>query len=144
MAEGRVVTDRLDSWKEIAAYIGKTERAVMRWEQTRGFPVHRVPGGQRQAVYAWRHEIDAWLDHGDGSMNGTEEPVPPSLADPAEVHPAQPFPRNSLRPRSMRAVWVAAAIAVGAVLATTGFAVHALTSPPRIVVSALTSLTDDN
>jgi len=53
--------ERLDSWKEIAAYLGRDLRTVRRWEKDKGLPVHRVPGGERQAVFAYRAEIDAWL-----------------------------------------------------------------------------------
>jgi len=53
--------ERLDSWKEIAAYLGRDVRTVRRWEEEKGLPVHRVPGGERRAVFAYRSEIDAWL-----------------------------------------------------------------------------------
>ncbi len=53
--------DRLDSWREIADYLKREVRTVSRWEQDRGLPVHRVPGGKRGAVYAYRSEVDAWL-----------------------------------------------------------------------------------
>src|SRR5215467_14531629 len=56
---------RLDSWKEIASHLGRNERTAIRWEK-RGLPVHRVPGGQRQAVFAYANEIDAWLISRDG------------------------------------------------------------------------------
>jgi eukaryotic-like serine/threonine-protein kinase len=52
---------RLDSWKEIAEYLGRDLRTVQRWEDEKGLPVHRVPGGKRQAVFAYRTEIEAWL-----------------------------------------------------------------------------------
>ena len=52
-------SDRLDSWKEIAAYVGRDVRTVIRWEQKGGLPVYRIPVGQRQAVYELKHEIDA-------------------------------------------------------------------------------------
>ncbi len=54
-------SDRLDSWKEIAAYVGRDVRTVIRWEQKGGLPVYRIPVGQRQAVYAFKREIDAWM-----------------------------------------------------------------------------------
>src|SRR5215471_16865512 len=56
---------RLDSWKEIAAHLGRNERTAIRWEKN-GLPVHRVPGGQRQAVFAYTAEIDKWLLSQDG------------------------------------------------------------------------------
>ena len=50
----------LNSWKEIAAYLNRDVRTVMRWEQTRGLPVHRLPGGPKSAVYALKSELEAW------------------------------------------------------------------------------------
>lgn len=60
MSEDRHSNGRLDSWKEIAAYLNRDVRTVIRWEY-KGLPVHRVPGGKRQAVFAYPAEIDAWL-----------------------------------------------------------------------------------
>ncbi len=58
---------RLDSWKDIAAYLDRDVRTVMRWEKTRGLPVYRVPGGSRGAVYAYSLEIEQWL-RGQGAV----------------------------------------------------------------------------
>lgn len=53
---------RLSSWGEIAQYLNVSEKTARRWEQQRGMPVHRIPGGGPKAgVYAFRSEIDAWL-----------------------------------------------------------------------------------
>lgn len=57
----------LTGWKEIAAFFGKDERTVKRWEVQRGLPIHRVPGHQRATVYAWPSDLDAWLTSADGS-----------------------------------------------------------------------------
>lgn len=54
-------TRRLDSWKDIAQYLGRDVTTAMRWEKRRGLPVHRVPGGERGTVYAYPQEIDHWL-----------------------------------------------------------------------------------
>src|SRR3974390_3863789 len=56
---------RLDAWKEIAAYLRRDERTAIRWEKDRGLPVYRVPGGKRQAVFAYAAELDAWLRRDD-------------------------------------------------------------------------------
>jgi hypothetical protein len=62
MPEASAARDRFDSWKEIAAYIGRDIRTAMRWEKERGLPVHRVPGnGSRQPVFAYKFELDEWL-----------------------------------------------------------------------------------
>src|SRR5262245_5738787 len=57
----------LDSWKEIASYMGRDERTVQRWESERNLPVRRLPGGKRGGVYAYRQELDAWRTSGQGA-----------------------------------------------------------------------------
>ena len=49
----QLATQRLDSWKEIAAFFSRDGRTVRRWEKERALPVHRVPGGGRGGVYAY-------------------------------------------------------------------------------------------
>src|SRR5579863_5968415 len=73
---------RLDSWKEIAAFMGRAERTVKRWETERGLPVHRVPGGGRSAVFAYSDELADWLkgrsaelDAEDSPSSGIEDPT---------------------------------------------------------------------
>ena len=51
----------LNSWKEIAAYLGRGVRTVQRWERDLGLPVHRPKGKDRSAVLAFPAEIDSWL-----------------------------------------------------------------------------------
>src|SRR5580658_6496795 len=60
-AEVHSLGARLDGWKDIATYLGKAERTVKRWEMDRGLPIHRVPGGGRASVYAFRTELNEWL-----------------------------------------------------------------------------------
>jgi predicted DNA-binding transcriptional regulator AlpA len=55
------MTERvLNSWKEIAAYLGRSVRTLQRWERELGFPVHRSHG-LRGSVMALADEIDAWV-----------------------------------------------------------------------------------
>ena len=54
--------DRLDSWKEIAAYLGRGVRTVQRWEREEGLPVHRLAHEKRGNVYARREELAAWWE----------------------------------------------------------------------------------
>ena len=52
--------DRLDSWKEIAAYLNRDVTTVQRWEKREGMPVHRHLHDRMGSVYAFRAELDAW------------------------------------------------------------------------------------
>ena len=54
---------RLSSWKEIATYLQSGVRTVRRWESQEGLPVRRHLHGKRGTVYAFAHDIDAWLEH---------------------------------------------------------------------------------
>ncbi len=53
---------RLDSWKEIAAFFGRDESTVKRWEKERAMPVHRVPGTSRGRIFAFTHELSQWIN----------------------------------------------------------------------------------
>src|SRR3989441_12489343 len=52
---------RLESWKEIATYLGRDVTTVRRWEKREGMPVHRHIHDKRGSVYALSSELDAWL-----------------------------------------------------------------------------------
>lgn len=52
--------DRLDSWKEIAAYLHRSVRTARRWELHEGLPVRRHQHLKRGSVYAFKVEIDDW------------------------------------------------------------------------------------
>ncbi len=52
---------RLDSWKEIAAYLRRQVRTVNLWEKTEGLPVHRHLHSKRGTVYAYKSELDEWF-----------------------------------------------------------------------------------
>jgi tetratricopeptide (TPR) repeat protein len=75
---------RLDSWKEIAAFFRRDTRTVRRWEQTRRLPVHRVPG-RRGYVFAYVEELNQWLRSADAKA-AEEEASIDSLAseEPAD------------------------------------------------------------
>lgn len=101
---------RLDSWKAIAEYLGRNVRTVTRWAEQRSLPVHRVPGGKRQSVFAYSDEIDAWLLN----QNSTE---PDQLVSKLATEPNPDDTRlNSKPPRKtartlLKFAWVAVAIA---------------------------------
>jgi len=51
---------RLESWKEIGAYLQRDSTTARRWEKEEGLPVHRHSHKSRASVYAYPSEIDAW------------------------------------------------------------------------------------
>ncbi len=63
-----VASQRLDSWKEIAAYLKRDVRTVHRWEHTEGLPVHRHAHQKRGSVYAFKAELDHWWNDGHSRL----------------------------------------------------------------------------
>jgi hypothetical protein len=60
MPERNTPQKTLESWKQIAAYLDRSERTVRRWEASEGLPVHRREHERQDTVFAYKHEIDAW------------------------------------------------------------------------------------
>jgi tetratricopeptide (TPR) repeat protein len=52
----------LDSWKEIAFYLRRSERTCRRWEKEFGLPIYRMDGSPRASVFAYKEELARWLD----------------------------------------------------------------------------------
>lgn len=53
---------RLDSWKEIAAYLKRDVATVRRWEKREALPVHRHHHERLGSVYAYLSELDEWRE----------------------------------------------------------------------------------
>jgi tetratricopeptide (TPR) repeat protein len=127
------LVSRLDSWKEIAAYLRRSERTVKRWETDRRLPIHRVPGGGRGSVYAYTIELTEWLKATPAADAPTEIPADPEIevADPSLTGEAIPPPvvpdadapvassKRFVLPRR----WMLAACAIAIVFASTAMAV---------------------
>ncbi len=54
-------TPTLNSWKEIAVYLGRGVRTVQRWEEELGLPVRRIRDTNRSPVFAFERDLQAWL-----------------------------------------------------------------------------------
>src|SRR3954469_7852864 len=79
--------DRLDSWKEIAAYVNRDVTTVQRWEKREGMPVHRHVHDRIGSVYASRAELDAWAPARNlRAAQENENDAPPLI--PAALPPA--------------------------------------------------------
>ena len=59
---------RLDSWKEIAAYLKRDESTVRRWEKE-GLPVRRLAHKKKATIYAYTSEIDVWWNGGHSRLS---------------------------------------------------------------------------
>jgi Predicted integral membrane protein len=55
--------ERLDSWKEIAAYLKREVRTLHRWEAHEGLPIRRHLHRERGSVYAYKSELDSWWNN---------------------------------------------------------------------------------
>lgn len=69
--------DRLDSWKEIAAYLKRDVTTVQRWEKREGMPVHRHVHDRGGSVFAVTGELDAWAKSRSLRPEQTETKVGP-------------------------------------------------------------------
>jgi TolB-like protein/Tfp pilus assembly protein PilF len=109
--------DRLDSWKAIAAYLGRDVTTVQRWEKRETMPVHRHVHDKRGSVYALAPELDAWLESrrrhlGEEQEDKEKEPEPPLKAE------GEPEADPERRPTLPARGWLAmAAVAVLVLLA---------------------------
>jgi Tol biopolymer transport system component len=106
--------DRLDSWKEIAAYLNRDVTTVQRWEKREAMPVHRHLHDRMGSVYAFRAELDAWTR----SRNLRGAPENGSIAAPSDPGPPDPPPPPPAIPASRSRSWRLGALvaAAGAVL----------------------------
>ena len=81
-------TDRLESWKEIATYLGRNVRTVQRWERLEGLPVHRHHHLKLGSIYAYRHEIDEWRRHRVPSLEESQS-IQESTVEEGGARPAR-------------------------------------------------------
>jgi Tol biopolymer transport system component len=86
--------DRLDSWKEIAAYLNRDVTTVQRWEKREGMPVHRHLHDKQGSVYASRAELDAWArsrnlpplqENGNNASSANAPALPPRPASASRI-----------------------------------------------------------
>ena len=58
MSERRI----LESWKAIAAYLGRSARTCRKWEHELGLPIHRLADSPKARVFAYADELDRWKE----------------------------------------------------------------------------------
>ncbi len=151
---------KLDSWGEIASYLGREVRTVQRWERTEGLPVHRHEHKKKSTVYAFTGELDAWIKKRqpkddpeaddafarEQELSGADSPI--EITDPPVTPPA-PIPDLG-KPSSAGKRVVVAMFAL-AILCTLSFAVFRWLQPAdpardkvRIAVLPFTYVSGDS
>jgi Tol biopolymer transport system component len=92
------VEDRLDSWKEIAAYLNRDVTTVQRWEKREAMPVHRHLHDRLGSVYAFRSELNAWVRT---RKLATSQPIVDEIGQPEflpDATQAAPLPDTGSAP----------------------------------------------
>lgn len=79
----------LNSWKEIASYLGRGVRTIQRYEAQFGLPIHRPAAKERSAVLAFADELEHWLrstpSRKDTHSNPTNDNSP-ALIEFQQIH----------------------------------------------------------
>src|SRR6266446_2819030 len=78
-------SDRLDSWKDIAAYLKRDVSTVQRWEKRERMPVHRHVHDKLGTVYGFRLELDAWWRGRGLGLPQQQSPAVETTATPATL-----------------------------------------------------------
>src|SRR5215510_15697704 len=94
--------DRLDSWKDIAVYLKRDISTVQRWEMREKMPVHRHLHDRRGSVYAFRSELDVWVE--------TRRPRLNRDAEARALHGVETFAPSSAVRSAARLQWMRAAV----------------------------------
>lgn len=79
---------RLESWKEIAAHLGRDVTTVQRWEKREGLPVYRLQHSKLGSVYAYTSELDAWRDK-QALAGATDAPDAEASRQPTRIRRAR-------------------------------------------------------
>lgn len=89
----RPASDRLETWGEIAAYLGREIRTVQRWEKAMGLPVRRLGAGpdKLSRVFALKHELDVWWREHETLRSGSDSSEDSSTSiTPVAPQPSPP------------------------------------------------------
>ena len=87
----------LNSWKEIAQYLGRGVRTVQRWEHELHLPVHRIGGGKRSPVFAKVGELKFWRNTAAIATQEHNKHLPPEAPPTLVVLPGSKPIENSRR-----------------------------------------------
>lgn len=129
---------RLTSWKEIAAHVGRDVRTVLRWEKDRGLPIHRVPGATGRVVFAYTDELDAWARGDSAAKAGQPPPIPGPVTE--TVAPPPPVAARAAPISGRRRAAAASAVVVAIAAGTWGVREWKASSAPLDIVPTETAI----
>src|SRR5207245_257058 len=149
---------KLDSWGEIASYLGREVRTVQRWEVTEGLPVHRHEHKKKSTVYAYAGELNEWIKNRqpkddpaaddafarEQELSDTDSPI--DVVEPHVEPPPAPGP-DPFKTTSVGKRVVAALFTLG-ILSALSLGLYRWLQPPvsqkiRLVVLPLVNLSGD-
>ncbi|HEY0263396.1 MAG TPA: hypothetical protein VGC07_02630 [Granulicella sp.] len=76
------MSERFDTWKEIAAFFRREVRTVQLWEKHEELPVHRQRHRKLGSVFAYRHELETWWETRSKSTQSLNPPSENTAAPP--------------------------------------------------------------
>jgi TolB-like protein/Tfp pilus assembly protein PilF len=79
---------RLESWKEIAAYLGRDVTTARRWEKQERLPVYRLQHSKLGSIYAYTSELDSWRDK-QALQGATDAPAAEADHQSTRIWPAR-------------------------------------------------------
>ena len=79
---------RLDTWKSIAQYLGRSSRTVQRWHAGYGLPVRHLGSGS-SSVFAYPNELDEWLKGRASNVSSID--FVPEMRSTSEQSPSEPI-----------------------------------------------------
>ncbi len=109
----RPTEKRLDSWKEIAAYLNRDVTTVQRWEKREGLPVHRHLHFKRGTVYAFAAEVDEWTRSRNVPLSDGQNEADRNSNSTATLALGLAATMSSLRPWIYALTLLAVALTVG-------------------------------
>jgi TolB-like protein/Tfp pilus assembly protein PilF len=75
---------RLESWKEIAAYLRRDVTTARRWEKQERLPVYRLQHSKLGSIYAYTSELDSWRDK-QALQGATDAPAAEAEHQPTKI-----------------------------------------------------------
>jgi Tol biopolymer transport system component len=97
---------RLESWKEIAGYLGRSVTTIQRWEASENLPIRRLAHAKKGSVFAFKHEIDAWRRQRTSGLPEPLDPTPPDTLRHTNGLAQAPVLRSSVAARTAVSVAV--------------------------------------